>query len=119
MARLELHGPGGTLVSVELPRMGNLLVGSDAVCDIQIHDPDVQPIHARLKIQPGTLQIEATPEGKSFRHNGKRVAVCQVAPGDELVLESIEPIFLPAILLPQSLLHRLLHGHRIRLQLNH
>ena len=84
MARLELHGPGGTLVSVELPRMGNLLVGSDAVCDIQIHDPDVQPIHARLKIQPGTLQIEATPEGKSFRHNGKRVAVCQVAPGDEL-----------------------------------
>ena len=86
MARLELHGPGGTVESVELPRSGSLLVGSDAVCDIQVLDTDVQAIHARLKITPGGIMVEATPEGKSFKHNGKRVAQCQVSPGDELGL---------------------------------
>ena len=86
MARLELHGPGGTVESVDLPRSGSLLIGSDAVCDIQVLDTDVQPIHARLKITPAGIVVEATPEGKSLKHNGKRVAQCQAAPGDELGL---------------------------------
>ena len=84
MAHLELHGSGTKVQSVDLPKAGNLLIGSDAVCDIQILDTEVQPIHARLRIQQGQMQVEATPEGKSFRHNGRRVAQCMVAAGDEL-----------------------------------
>jgi len=67
MSNLELHGPGGTIQTVKLPKSGSLLIGSDAVCDVQILDPDVQPIHARLKIQSGKNLVEATPEGNQSR----------------------------------------------------
>ncbi len=84
MARLELHGPKGRTERFDLPETGSLLIGSDAVCDVHLKDPEVQPIHARLKVQVGACQVEATPEGKSFLHNGKRTAKCAMLPGDEL-----------------------------------
>lgn len=84
MARLELHGPKGRTERFDLPESGSLLIGSDAVCDVHLKDPEVQPIHARLKVQSGACQVEATPEGKSFLHNGKRTAKCSILPGDEL-----------------------------------
>ena len=84
MAILELHGPGGSPQTFNLPRSGSLLIGSDAVCDIQIMDDEVQPIHARLKVSADKTVIEATPEGKSFKHNGRRVAQAAINPGDEM-----------------------------------
>ncbi len=84
MAILELHGPGGSPQTFNLPRSGSLLIGSDAVCDIQIMDGEVQPIHARLKVAGDKVVIEATPEGKSFKHNGRRVAQAAINPGDEM-----------------------------------
>lgn len=93
MANLEIHGPGGTLQTVRLPSSGSLLIGSDAVCDVQILDSAVEPIHARLKLSTDKNQIEATPEGKSVRINGKRVAQGTFQPGDELVLGSFRIVF--------------------------
>ncbi|MFM7591802.1 MAG: FHA domain-containing protein, partial [Isosphaeraceae bacterium] len=84
MAFLELRGPGGSPQTFTLPRSGSLLIGSDAVCDIQILDGEVQAIHARLKVAASGVVIEATPEGKSIRHNGKRVAQAALALGDEI-----------------------------------
>jgi|GEM_PF-6654084 len=86
MARLEIHGQQGRTQRVELPDAGSLLIGSDAVCDVHLTDAEVQPIHARMKVQAGAFQVEATPEGKSVLHNGKRAAKCLMIPGDELAL---------------------------------
>ncbi len=86
MARLEIHGPKGRTQRFELPDAGSLLIGSDAVCDVHLTDAEVQPIHARMKVQAGAFQVEATPEGKSVLHNGKRTAKCLMIPGDELAL---------------------------------
>lgn len=93
MSHLELHGPGGTTQSVKLPKSGSLLVGSDAVCDVQILDVEVQAIHARLKVQGDKLIVEATPEGKSVKLNGKRVAQGNFSAGDELVLGAYRIVF--------------------------
>ena len=86
MAFLEIHGPGGTRQTMNLPKSGSLLIGSDSVCDIHLLDSEVQAIHARLRVQDDNFLIEATPEGKSIRHNGKRVAQSAVKLGDEIGL---------------------------------
>lgn len=84
MARLEIHGPKGRTERFELPAAGSLLIGADPVCDVHLVDAEVQPIHARMKVQGGAIQVEATPEGKSVLHNGQRAAKCALLPGDEL-----------------------------------
>lgn len=86
MARLEIHGSHGELQKIELPASGSLLIGSDAVCDLHLADREIQPIHARLKVQGGVCQVEATPEGQFVRLNGKKSAKAALGPGDELGL---------------------------------
>lgn len=66
MARLEIHGPKGRTQRFELPESGSLLIGSDAVCDVQLLDPEVQPIHARMKVGAGAFRSRRRPRANPF-----------------------------------------------------
>lgn len=84
MATLEVHDSRGRVEYVTIAPNSQALIGSAPNCDVVLRDPNVLPIHGRLRWKRGKLKVEATPDSHSLEVNGRKIVSGTLHQGDEV-----------------------------------
>lgn len=87
------EGPdAGSVFTVRLPAS----IGRRQGCDIQLHDPKVSRLHARLELAADAVVLVDADSTNGTRLNGRLVQRAPVTPGDHVELGSTRLVIHPA-----------------------
>lgn len=102
MSILMVKTPGGQFRRVELSKRQPLTIGSHSVSDLQIEDPEIGLMEARVSWGKQHYEVTAaTPKG--VKVNGETVMAADLTPGDILTLGQTDLIFTTPELLEETL----------------
>src|SRR5262249_22699443 len=82
----ERRGVGGA----EVIEQTTILVGRKSICQIQLNEPSVSPVHAELAYRDGGVWITDQSSGAGVYVNGQRVVNQQLHNGDLVTIKPFE-----------------------------
>ncbi len=88
MATLEIHDGQGRVQFVELERNQMVLFGTSPSCDIILEDPEIKPVHGRIRWKSDRVKLEASPDAQFLTINGRKMVSGSAGQGDEIAVGS-------------------------------